>query len=70
MTPQEFLTNLAEATTDSEKLVVFAEYLDTTALENATTKRWKSLPYSNEIQMSLKNVSFHLEALAEAGNQP
>ncbi|AFY99699.1 hypothetical protein [Calothrix sp. PCC 6303] len=70
MTPQEFLTNLAEATTDSEKLVVFAEYLDTTALENATTKRWKSLPYSNEIQMSLKNVAFHLEALAEAGNQP
>jgi hypothetical protein len=70
MTPQEFLTNLAEATTDSEKLVVFAEYLDTTALENATTKRWKSLPYSNEIQMSLKNVAFHLEALAETGNQP
>jgi hypothetical protein len=65
MTPQEFLENLAEATTDSEKLVVFARYLDTTALENATTKRWKSLAYSNEIQMSLNNVAFHLEELAE-----
>jgi hypothetical protein len=69
MTPQEFLENLAEATTDSEKLVVFARYLDTTALENATTKRWKSLAYSNEIQMSLNNVSFHLEELAEKGKQ-
>jgi hypothetical protein len=70
MTPQEFLENLAEATTDSEKLVVFARYLDTTALENATTKRWKSLAYSNEIQMSLNNVAFHLEELAEIGKQP
>jgi hypothetical protein len=70
MTPQEFLEKLAEATTDSEKLVVFAGYLDTTALENATTKRWKSLAYSNEIQMSLNNVAFHLEELAEIGKQP
>ncbi len=68
MTPQEFLENLASATTDSEKLIVFARYLDTTALDNATSRRWKSLSYSNEIQMSLNNLAFHLEELAEVGN--
>lgn len=51
MTSQEFLDNLALAETDSERLVVFARYLDTTALDNATTKRWRSLSYSNEIQI-------------------
>lgn len=68
MTPQEFLENLASATTDSERLIVFARYLDTTALDNATSRRWKSLSYSSEIQMSLNNLAFHLEELAEAGN--
>ena len=67
MTPQEFLENLATAATDTEKLIVFAQYLDTTALDNATTPRWRRIGYSNEIQMALKNVAFHLEALAEAG---
>lgn len=66
MTPQEFLENLATATTDPEKLVIFAKYLDTNALDHATTPRWRSLAYSNEIEMALKNVAFHLEALAEA----
>jgi len=65
MTPQEFLENLAVAETDSQRLVIFARYLDTTALDNATTKRWRSLSYSNEIEMSLNNLAFHLEALAE-----
>ncbi|MGI8503241.1 MAG: hypothetical protein ACR2LR_19235 [Hassallia sp.] len=51
MTSQEFLDNLALAETDSERLVVFARYLDTTALDNATTRRWRSLSYSNEIQI-------------------
>ncbi len=68
MTPQEFLENLASAKTDSERLIVFARYLDTTALDNATSRRWKSLSYSSEIQMSLNNLAFHLEELAEAGN--
>lgn len=67
MTPQEFLKDLALAETDSQRLVVFARYLDTTALDNATTRRWRSLSYSGEIQMSLNNLAFHLEALAEAG---
>ena len=66
MTPQEFLVKLATAATDPEKLIVFAEYLDTTALDHATAPRWRSLSYSNEIEMALKNVAFHLEALAEA----
>jgi hypothetical protein len=65
MTPQEFLENLALAETDSEKLIVFARYLDTTALDNATTSKWRRLSYSNEIQMSLNNLAFHLEALAD-----
>ena len=69
MTPQEFLEDLALANTDSQRLVVFARYLDTTALDNATTRRWRSLSYSNEIQMSLNNLAFHLEALAEAAVQ-
>ncbi len=69
MAPQEFLESLAEAKTDSERLVVFARYLDSTALDNATTRMWRKLSYSNEIEMSLKNVSFHLEALAEAAMQ-
>jgi hypothetical protein len=69
MTPQEFSENLANSKTDSERLIVFARYLDTTALDNATTSRWRSLAYSNEIQMSLNNVAFHLEALAEVANQ-
>jgi hypothetical protein len=68
MTPQEFLENLATADTDSEKLVVFARYLDTTALDHATTPRWKSLAYSTEIKFALNNLAFHLEALAEKGN--
>lgn len=68
MTPQEFLDNLATAKTDSEKLVVFARYLDTTALDHATTPRWKSLAYSMEIQFALNNLAFHLEALAEKAN--
>ncbi|NES99540.1 MAG: hypothetical protein F6K62_13185 [Sphaerospermopsis sp. SIO1G2] len=68
MTPQEFLDNLASADTDSEKLIVFARYLDTTALDHATTPRWKSLAYSTEIQFALNNLAFHLEALAEKGN--
>ncbi|MDK2410454.1 hypothetical protein QHH03_14915 [Aphanizomenon sp. 202] len=33
MTPQEFLAKLATAPTDPEKLVIFAEYLDTNALD-------------------------------------
>jgi hypothetical protein len=65
MTPQEFLAKLATAPTDPEKLVIFAEYLDTNALDYATTPKWRSLSYSNEIEMALKNVAFHLEALAE-----
>ncbi|WP_414588828.1 hypothetical protein [Scytonema sp. PCC 10023] len=68
MTPQEFLENLATAETDAEKLVVFARYLDTTALDNATTPKWRSIAYSAEIQLALNNLAFHLEALAEAGN--
>ncbi|TAE53575.1 MAG: hypothetical protein EAZ76_14735 [Nostocales cyanobacterium] len=68
MTPEEFLTDLATANTDSEKLMVFARYIDTTALDHATTPRWKSLPYSMEIQFALNNLAFHLEALAEKGN--
>ncbi|MEL6457648.1 MAG: hypothetical protein AAFX46_21020, partial [Cyanobacteria bacterium J06636_27] len=65
MTPQEFLESLAQAETDSQRLIVFAQYLDSTALDNATTKMWRRLSYSNEIEMSLNNVAFHLEALAE-----
>ncbi|MEM6402134.1 MAG: hypothetical protein AAF757_18195 [Cyanobacteria bacterium P01_D01_bin.116] len=65
MTPQEFLESLASAETDSQKLLVFARYLDSTALDNATTRMWRKLSYSNEIEMSLNNVAFHLEALAE-----
>lgn len=65
MTPQEFLESLRQAKTDSERLMVFAQYLDSTALDNATTKMWRKLSYSNEIEMSLNNVAFHLEALAE-----
>lgn len=65
MTPQEFLESLALAETDSQRLLIFARYLDTTALDNATTRRWRSLSYSNEIEMSLNNLAFHLEALAE-----
>lgn len=68
MTPQEFLENLALAETDPEKLVVFARYLDTTALDNATSRKWRSISYSAEIQLALNNLAFHLEALAEAGN--
>ncbi len=66
MTPQEFLESLALAETDSQRLVVFARYLDSTALDNATTRMWRKLSYSDEIEMSLNNVAFHLEALAEA----
>jgi hypothetical protein len=65
MTPQEFLESLALAETDSQRLVIFARYLDTTALDNATTKMWRKLSYSNEIEMSLNNLAFHLEALSE-----
>lgn len=68
MTPQEFLENLATAATDSEKLVVFARYLDTTALDNATSPKWRRLSYGSELQMALNNLAFHLEALAETGN--
>ncbi|MGB6298195.1 MAG: hypothetical protein WBF90_18695 [Rivularia sp. (in: cyanobacteria)] len=66
MAPQEFLESLAQAETDSQRLVVFAQYLDSTALDNATTRMWRKLSYSGEIEMSLKNVAFHLEELAEA----
>ena len=66
MAPQEFLESLAQAQTDSQKLVIVAKYLDSTALDNATTRMWRKLSYSNEIEMSLKNVAFHLEELAEA----
>jgi hypothetical protein len=66
MAPQEFLESLAQAETDSQRLVVFAQYLDSTALDNATTRMWRKLSYSNEIEMSLKNLAFHLEELAEA----
>ena len=69
MTPQEFLESLASAETDSQKLLVFARYLDSTALDNATTRMWRKLSYSNEIEMSLNNVAFHLEALAETNVQ-
>ncbi len=69
MTPQEFLEDLALAETDSQRLLIFARYLDTTALDNATTRRWRSLSYSNEIEMSLNNLAFHLEALASTDVQ-
>ena len=65
MTPQEFLESLAQAETDSQRLLVFAKYLDSTALDNATTRMWRRLSYSDEIQMSLNNLAFHLEALAD-----
>ena len=65
MAPQEFLESLAQAKTDSQRLVIVAKYLDSTALDNATTRMWRKLSYSNEIEMSLKNVAFHLEELAE-----
>jgi hypothetical protein len=68
MTSQEFLDNLATAETDSERLIVFARYLDTTALDNATTPRWRTVFYSAEIQLALNNLAFHLEGLAEAEN--
>ncbi len=68
MTPQEFLENFATAETDPEKLVVFARYLDTTAMDNATSPKWRSISYSSEIQLALNNLAFHLEALAEAEN--
>ena len=67
MTPQEFLESLAQAETDSQRLVIFAKYLDTTALDNATTRMWRKLSYSHEIEMSLNNLAFHLEELAEIG---
>ncbi len=69
MTPQEFLESLALAETDSQRLMIFARYLDTTALDNATTRMWRRLSYSNEIEMSLNNLAFHFEALAEAEMQ-
>ena len=69
MTPQEFLESLALAETDSQRLVIFARYLDSTALDNATTRLWRKLSYSNEIEMSLNNLAFHLEALAETAVQ-
>lgn len=65
MTPQDFVESLALAETDSQRLVIFAQYLDSTALDNATTRMWRRLSYSNEIEMSLKNVAFHLEELAQ-----
>ena len=65
MTPQEFLESLSLAETDSQRLVIFARYLDSTALDNATTRLWRRLSYSNEIEMSLNNLAFHLEQLAE-----
>ncbi|TAF07282.1 MAG: hypothetical protein EAZ77_10355 [Nostocales cyanobacterium] len=65
MTPQEFLENLAIAATDSEKLLVLARYLDTTALDHATTPRWRSIAYGTEIQFALNNLAFHLEILAD-----
>ncbi|MBI1241014.1 hypothetical protein [Umezakia ovalisporum] len=68
MTPKEFLDNLATAATDAEKLMVVAQYLETTAMDNATTPKWRRIPYSSEIEMALSNVAFHLEALAEGGN--
>ncbi|MEA5513235.1 hypothetical protein [Nodularia sp. UHCC 0506] len=68
MTSQEFLESLATATTDPEKLMVVAEYLETTAMDNATTPRWRSIPYSSEIDMALKNLAFHLAGLAETKN--
>ncbi|HYW20053.1 hypothetical protein [Nodularia sphaerocarpa] len=68
MTSQEFLEHLATAATDPEKLMVVAEYLETTAMDNATTPRWRSIPYSSEIEMALKNLAFHLEGLAETKN--
>lgn len=68
MAPQEFLESLAQAQTDSQRLVIIAQYLDSTALDNATTRMWRKLSYSDEIEMSLKNVAFHLEELAEAQN--
>lgn len=68
MAPQEFLESLAQAQTDSQRLVIIAQYLDSTALDNATTRMWRKLSYSGEIEMSLKNVAFHLEELAEAQN--
>ncbi|MEA5580509.1 hypothetical protein VB620_04025 [Nodularia harveyana UHCC-0300] len=68
MTPQEFLENLATATTDPEKLKVVAEYLETTAMDNATTPKWRRIPYSSEIEMALNNLAFHLEGLAEMEN--
>ena len=69
MTPQEFLESLALAETDSQRLMIFARYLDTTALDNATTRMWRRLSYSNEIEMSLNNLAFHFEALAETEMQ-
>jgi hypothetical protein len=68
MSPQEFLEKLATASTDGEKLMVVAEYLETTALDHATTPKWRNIPYSSEIQMALVNLAFHLEALAEASH--
>jgi hypothetical protein len=68
MSPQEFLENLATVSTDGEKLMVVAEYLETTALDYATTPKWRKLPYSSEIEMALVNLAFHLEALAEASH--
>jgi hypothetical protein len=68
MSPQEFLENLATASTDGEKLMVVAQYLETTAMDNATTPKWRKVPYSSEIEMALVNLAFHLEALAEARN--
>jgi hypothetical protein len=65
MTPQEFLNNLAAASTDPEKLMVVAQYLETTAMDNATTPKWRRIAYSSEIEMALSNLAFHLEALAE-----
>ncbi|MDH6059040.1 hypothetical protein NWP17_01035 [Chrysosporum bergii ANA360D] len=68
MTPEEFLENLATAATDPEKLIVVAQYLETTAMDNATTPKWRRIPYSSEIEMALINLAFHLETLAEGRN--
>ena len=65
MTPQDFLDSLAAAQTDAQSLAIFAQYLDSTALDIATTRMWRRRSYSGEIEMSLKNLAFHLEELSE-----
>jgi hypothetical protein len=44
------------------------DIIDTTALDHATTPKWRSIPHSTEIQFALNNVAFHIEALAEESN--